>query len=441
MDRKKINKLIQKILYAVLTCMMIFKLTISFMQSSQMIPSLLPFKLAGAYVIILVVIEVSWYGFIKKKSCKLISVVSEKIRIINLKISDHAFEYMRLFLRLMIYNVLIYSFTKNSDVVQGMALVNIVKRTGISINNMDVMLAYYGDGLTGIGAAELLAYILPLLQLMVIIGFLYLIACQMDVLVCEEEGFVSAVLLSETVLTLIFIATASYDKIWICLLAAGLLYLFDCRDRYAGLLTGYCVIMWFASVFLGLDAVLILPIAPVIGFVLVKIYMSGCRTGKGYIHKLFCPLLCVLILVGTYINFGIMRNSDIEEMMPEEYKQILDYLPDIETTKILAPDDLLWYIRAKSKDIGMLYEVSCINSSLADRYYDAAVCAVHRDMREPEGKLGNIVQTMRGNGCNYLILPVKADERWAMEQNGYMVKYENRDYVLYEDMDFLQEEM
>ena len=434
MDRKKINKLIQKILYAVLTCMMIFKLTISFMQSSQMIPSLLPFKLAGAYVIILIVITVSWYGFIKKKSCKLISVVS-------LKISDHAFEYMRLFLRLMIYNVLIYSFTKNSDVVQGMALVNIVKRTGISINNMDVMLAYYGDGLTGIGAAELLAYILPLLQLMVIIGFLYLIACQMAVLVCEEEGFVSAVLLSETVLTLIFIATASYDKIWICLLAAGLLYLFDCRNRYAGILTGYCVIMWFASVFFGLDAVLILPIAPVIGFVLVKICMSGYRTGKGCIHKLFCPLLCVLILVGTYINFGIIRNSDIEEMMPEEYKQILDYLPDIETTKILAPDDLLWYIRAKSKDIGMLYEVSCINSSLADRYYDAAVCAVHRDMREPEGKLGNIVQTMRGNGCNYLILPVKADERWAMEQNGYRVKYENRDYVLYEDMDFLQEEM
>ena len=276
---------------------------------------------------------------------------------------------------------------------------------------------------------------------MVIIGFLYLIACQMAVLVCEEEGFVSAVLLSETVLTLIFIVTASYDKIWICLLAAGLLYLFDCRDRYAGILTGYCVIMWFASVFFGLDAVLILPIAPVIGFVLVKIYMSGCRTGKGYIHKLFCPLLCVLILVGAYINFGIIRNSDIEEMMPEEYKQILDNLPDIETTKILAPDDLLWYIRAKSKDIGMLYEVSCINSSLADRYYDAAVCAVHRDMREPEGKLGNIVQTMRGNGCNYLILPVKADERWAMEQNGYRVKYENRDYVLYEDMDFLQEEM
>lgn len=434
MDRKKINKLIQKILYAVLTCMMIFKLTISFMQSSQMIPSLLPFKLAGAYVIILIVITVSRYGFIKKKSCKLISVVS-------LKISDHAFEYMHLFLRLMIYNVLIYSFTKNSDVVQGMALVNIVKRTGISINNMDVMLAYYGDGLTGIGAAELLAYFLPLLQLMVIIGFLYLIACQMAVLVCEEEGFVSAVLLSETVLTLIFIATASYDKIWICLLAAGLLYLFDCRNRYAGILTGYCVIMWFASVFFGLDAVLILPIAPVIGFVLVKKYMSGCRTGKGCIHKLFCPLLCVLILVGTYINFGIIRNSDIEEMMPEEYKQILDYLPDIETTKILAPDDLLWYIRAKSKDIGMLYEVSCINSSLADRYYDAAVCAVHRDMREPEGKLGNIVQTMRGNGCNYLILPVKADERWAMEQNGYRVKYENRDYVLYEDMDFLQEEM
>ena len=51
------------------------------------------------------------------------------------------------------------------------------------------------------------------------------------------------------------------------------------------------------------------------------------------------------------------------------------------------------------------------------------------------------MQTMRGNGCNYLILPVKADERWAMEQNGYRVKYENRDYVLYEDMDFLQEEM
>jgi len=67
MDRKKINKLIQKILYAVLTCMMIFKLTISFMQSSQMIPSLLPFKLAGAYVIILIVITVSWYGFIKRR--------------------------------------------------------------------------------------------------------------------------------------------------------------------------------------------------------------------------------------------------------------------------------------------------------------------------------------------------------------------------------------
>lgn len=441
MDHKKINGLIQKILYAVLTGLIIFKLAISYMQTNQMVPSLLPFKLVCAYVIVLIAIVILWYGCIKKKNYKPVLTVSERFKITNYNNFNHIFVYMCLFLEFIVYNLLEYIFIKSSDMVQGMALVNIVKRTGISVNNMTVMLAYYGDELTGIKAPGLLAYVLPLLQLVLMVWILYVITSQIAILNHEKKTFVRAMLLSGIVCTLVFSVTVSYDKIWICLLAASFLYLFNCQDRYAGMLTGYSVVMWLLSGFFKLNTVLILPIVPVVSLGLTKMYVSMCGQKKETISKIFYPVLFILMLEGVYENFYITRSPDVDEMIPGEYKEILECLPDMETTKILASDDLLWYIRAKSKDVELLYEAAYMNSALSGYYYDAAVCAVHKDMQEPTGKLGNIVRTMKGNGCNYLILPLKADERWAMEQNGYSVKYENEDYVLYEDIDWGQEEI
>ena len=93
---------------------------------------------------------------------------------------------------------------------------------------------------------------------------------------------------------------------------------------------------------------------------------------------------------------------------------------------LLANDDIMESARAYSANIGLPYEVTLINQpwEVAQQFYDARLALVHGQMQNPLNCLGNITVTARAYQCNYLVLPIEADDRSAMEQARIQIKYE-----------------
>ena len=127
-------------------------------------------------------------------------------------------------------------------------------------------------------------------------------------------------------------------------------------------------------------------------------------------------------------------DDQLQRKMAEQvdYCDIIAGIPvDAPGTKVLASDEIMQYLRAESLNVGLLYEIGIISSDVADQYYDPAVCGLYKDMQDPKDRLGQIVRIMKGHQCNYLIIPLEADERWEMEQSGFSVIRENDKFVLY----------
>lgn len=493
MHSKKMYMAVKAFLYAVIIGMLIFKQTISYMQYRQLVPNLLPFKImavyAGLLAITILVIQIEKY--IKQKRNGIIQNIPEHVKETKNKGKGRSVIYVGA------AAFMIIAFAKNSiqdgAMLYSVSLVNTVKKTGICINSMPVMLAYYGNGLTGISVVNMLSKVIPVCFYILIFALLYLIAFKMTSQSDDYEDVVGRSFLCITVLLMLYAdkvdyiillvmlfvfyiflisaeqlqnwmlprcrydwiteallagvmlltfkeeLTQEYDlsnammhnRTWICVLAVSLLYLFDRKDRLAKRLTGYCVAIWLISFLLKMDSIISLLAIPVLGYAMAKWWEQAEKKEVRRVQCFFTICFICFMAFGLYGAVQTKRISDVDELIPVECRSIIRRLPDQTETKVLAPDDIMLYIRAESADIDLLYEVYYMNSVHADKYYDAAVCAAHDAMADPKDKLGSIVQIMNGNGCNYLILPLNADERWAMEQSGFLNICETEDYVVY----------
>lgn len=477
---------IKAILYALLIGMMIFGQTVSYMQKSSAPLDLLPIKLVGLYGVCVLLVFLLIAG----------------LRMHNAEKSEQAEKFTAMPRFLLVAAVLVYTavffaiggFASN-ELLPRLAMVNLVKRTGLAVDDLVVMLSYYTEGLLGISPFIVTGIIFPFFRYGIVVCLFYLLAkklypkqnqkmllmfiaqaplllvcCYLD---CCDKAILGLLIflcfldladgirkkqmlygcLAEIVLILGFIVSfresTAFDiglqtdngitlgRLLIGFLALVILYLFERKDEHAVLFAWYCIAAWFVSLFLPDSLQLsILPIVPLCAYALVC-FCDGKQKKTKVVSAAFLILICLLGLCGG-LRRGCANNTD--DLIPEEYRKMIALLPDSADTKVLAGDDILTCIRAKSAAVNLLYEPAYINSNLSAEYYDAAVRAVHEDLQEPNGKIGNIVRVMEGNQCNYLILPTDADERWAMEQNGFAVVYESQDYVMYSSNDRIKEE-
>lgn len=148
-----------------------------------------------------------------------------------------------------------------------------------------------------------------------------------------------------------------------------------------------------------------------------------------------------LILIAWIAGQGMNRTSALQQCenrayIQDEYLALIKGMDvDGEPIVLLANDDIMECARAYSSNIGLPYEVPLINqeAEVVEQFYDSRLVLVHEQMQQPAGFLGNIATTAREYQCNYLIIPVEADERWEMTNSGYEVLLETEGYVLYHD--------
>lgn len=151
----------------------------------------------------------------------------------------------------------------------------------------------------------------------------------------------------------------------------------------------------------------------------------------------FLALVLIAVIGGRAMNgnAGLMKN-DNRAYIAEEYLQLFTEM-DVEDEPIvlLANDSIMESARAYSQNINLPYEVTLINQppDVVEQFYSADLVLAHNQMQAPLNCLGNITTVARAYRCNYLILPLEADERWAMEEGGYEVLAQTEQYVLYHD--------
>lgn len=172
-----------------------------------------------------------------------------------------------------------------------------------------------------------------------------------------------------------------------------------------------------------------LPIIPACAYCLSAVpqWMKEKNRIAGIITMIFLMSFFITI-IGE--NNQINRKKS-EGIIPQSYKEIIAEIPLESNVKVLAPDEILTCLRTQSTEINLIYEVNLIQSDRAEKYYDLAVCSLHHIMQDPKNHLGQIVQMAKGNQCNYLVIPLETDERWEMEQGGYIVLKETDEFVLY----------
>lgn len=151
----------------------------------------------------------------------------------------------------------------------------------------------------------------------------------------------------------------------------------------------------------------------------------------------FFALVLIAIIGGKFINGteGMSPNTN-RAYIADEYLQLFDAMNvEDEPIVLLANDDIMESARAYSQYIGLPYEVTLINqpAEVVAQFYGDDLVLGHSQMQQPLNCLGNITTLARAYQCNYLILPLEADERWAMENGGYEVLKETEQYVLYHD--------
>ncbi|MBD5539911.1 MAG: hypothetical protein HDR00_01720 [Lachnospiraceae bacterium] len=180
---------------------------------------------------------------------------------------------------------------------------------------------------------------------------------------------------------------------------------------------------------------LLLPVIPICAYCCTEAVMLQEKKKEKII--VFLALVLIALIGGRAMNGddGLARN-DNRAYIADEYLQLFMEM-DIEGEPIvlLADDSIMESARAYSQNIGLPYEVTLMNqpADVVEQFYSADLILVHSQMQAPLNCLGNITAVARTYRCNYLILPLEADERWAMEEGGYEVLAQTEQYVLYHD--------
>lgn len=172
-----------------------------------------------------------------------------------------------------------------------------------------------------------------------------------------------------------------------------------------------------------------LPIIPACSYCISAVpgWIKEKNKTAGIIMTVFMLFLGVAVVLET--DWNARKKS--EGMIPQPYQEIIAEIPLESNVKVLAPDEILACLRAQSTEINLIYEVNLIQSDDAEEYYDSGICSLHHSMQDIRNRLGQIVRIAEGNQCNYLVIPLDTDERWEMEQGGYIVLKETDEFVLY----------
>lgn len=182
-------------------------------------------------------------------------------------------------------------------------------------------------------------------------------------------------------------------------------------------------------------AFLLLPVIPVCAYCCTEaVAMQEKKKDKIIV---FFALVFIAVIGGKMMNGGdFLAKNDNRAYIADEYLQLFAKMNvEGEPIVLLADDAIMESARAYSQNIGLPYEVTLMNqpSEVVAQFYSADLVLGHSQMQAPLNCLGNITTVARAYGCNYLILPLEADERWAMEEGGYEVLVETKRYVLYHD--------
>lgn len=182
-------------------------------------------------------------------------------------------------------------------------------------------------------------------------------------------------------------------------------------------------------------AFLLLPVIAVCSYCFAEaVSMQEGRKDKIIV---FFTLILIALIGGRFLNGKDDLNPNTNRAyIDDEYLQLFDAM-DVEGEPIIlfANDQIMESARAYSQYIGLPYEVTLINqpAEVVGQFYGDDLVLGHAQMQQPVDCLGNITTVARAYQCNYLILPLEADERWAMENGGYEVLEETGHYVLYHD--------
>lgn len=180
---------------------------------------------------------------------------------------------------------------------------------------------------------------------------------------------------------------------------------------------------------------LLLPVIPVCSYCWVEAVLM--REKKKDKLVTFFALILIAVISGKFLNGkeGMNLNAN-RAYVADEYLKLFHAM-DVEGEPIvlLANDEIMESARAYSQYIGLPYEVALINqpAEVVKQFYGDDLVLGHAQMQQPLNCLGNITAVAKAYQCNYLILPLEADERWAMENGGYEVLEETKQYVLYHD--------
>lgn len=182
-------------------------------------------------------------------------------------------------------------------------------------------------------------------------------------------------------------------------------------------------------------AFLLLPVIPVCAYACVEaVSLQEKKIDKWIV---FVALALIAGVAGNFMNDNLSASpAENSAYIQQEYLDMFSEMNiEGEPVVLLANDDIMESARAYSTNIGLPYEVALINQSktAVDLLYSANLVLVHGQMQNPVNCLGNITATARAYQCNYLILPLEADDRGVMEYAGYEVLLETEKYVLYHD--------
>lgn len=182
------------------------------------------------------------------------------------------------------------------------------------------------------------------------------------------------------------------------------------------------------------SAFLLLPVTGVCAYCTTEAVMM--REKKRDRLLTFLALAGIAVIAGGLMSGGHRAKSENRAYIEDEYLDMFEKMNiEDEPVVMLANDDIMESARAYSQYIGLPYEVTLISQppEVVEQFYGADLVLLHDQMQQPINQLGNITATAKNYQCNYLILPLEADDRSAMKYGGYEVLTETENYVLYHD--------
>mgnify|MGYP001040036872 CR=1 FL=1 len=190
---------------------------------------------------------------------------------------------------------------------------------------------------------------------------------------------------------------------------------------------------WGTRLFFPLEQVyaslfLLIPVHIVIAYVMQSLLERSNRvSGKIALFTGFCILL--LLSGSTYYQEGLFSQADNFMKIPNETIAVCSTLSmENETVKVIAPAELLPYIRQYDADVLLCYG-SNGNSNDRERTDD-----LYAQFESPEINVEYVVSEIRDMGCNYVVYYKNDGVVEQFIAQGYQLLGETEHYVILKEM-------